>query len=185
LNLSYSDIQGGWQGTGNIDIDPLFRDTANGDFHLMSTICGSPYESPCIDVGDPAIQDILLECDWGLGYQISDMGAYGGGDSTLQAIEDHIPVPNDFVLDQNYPNPFNAHTKIAFNLPYDSYVRITVYDILGRQIRDLIDDLYQSGKHIVEWDGKDNTGNEVSSGFYFYTFEADEFTAVKKMLMLK
>ena len=103
----------------------------------------------------------------------------------MNPIEDNIPVPDGFVLDQNYPNPFNARTQIAFNLPYDSYVRITVYDILGRQTRDLIDDVYLSGKHIVEWDGKDNTGNEVSSGFYFYIFEADEFTTVKKMLMLK
>ncbi|UCC79598.1 MAG: hypothetical protein JSW64_15255, partial [Candidatus Zixiibacteriota bacterium] len=67
LEVSYCDVEGGWQGVGNIDIDPLFRDTANGDFHLVSTFCGDPYDSPCIDVGDPAIQDYLLDCDWGLG----------------------------------------------------------------------------------------------------------------------
>jgi flagellar hook assembly protein FlgD len=64
-------------------------------------------------------------------------------------------------------------------------VNITIYDIMGRQTRSLIHDVFRSGRHIVEWDGKDNTGNTVASGFYFYRFEADEFSDVRKMLMLK
>jgi parallel beta-helix repeat protein/predicted outer membrane repeat protein len=75
----YCDIQGGLPGVGNIDVDPLFRDTANVDFHLMSTACGDPYNSPCIDAGDPSISDDSLDCMHGLGTAVSDMGAYGGG----------------------------------------------------------------------------------------------------------
>ena len=62
--FSFCNIQGGWPGVGNIDIAPLFRDPANGDFHLMSIACGDPFDSPCIDTGDPTIQDIVL--DWPL-----------------------------------------------------------------------------------------------------------------------
>jgi hypothetical protein len=77
--IIYSDIQGGFPGFGNIDADPLFRDTTNGDFHLMSTSCGDAFNSPCIDAGDSAIVDNIIDCDYGLGTVRSDMGAYGGG----------------------------------------------------------------------------------------------------------
>ena len=103
--ITYSDIADTlWPGEGNISVDPLFRDPENGDFHLMSTACGDPYDSPCIDAGDPSIFDYLLHCDWGLGEVRSDMGAYGG-----QAIPTHIreerepTIPMACGLFQNYP----------------------------------------------------------------------------------
>jgi parallel beta-helix repeat protein len=89
--ISYCDIQGGWEGEGNIDIEPLFRDAENGDFHLMSTECGDPDDSPCIDAGDPSILDYPLDCDWGLGSERSDMGAYGGGSTA----SDCAYIPGD------------------------------------------------------------------------------------------
>jgi predicted outer membrane repeat protein len=111
LIVNYSNIQGGWPGIGNIDVDPLFRDPVNGDFHLMSIACGDSADSPCIDAGDPNILDSLLDCSWGLGGLRSDMGAYGGADSLITAIlENQIPTPSRFMLMQNYPNPFIART---------------------------------------------------------------------------
>ncbi|MHA1942610.1 MAG: right-handed parallel beta-helix repeat-containing protein, partial [Candidatus Hodarchaeales archaeon] len=111
--ITYCDIQDSvFQGIGNIDVDPLFRDTANGDFHLMSTFCGDSADSPCIDAGDPNILDSLLDCSWGLGGARSDMGAYGGGDSVSVGIFGDLPsLPERFILLQNYPNPFNSETK--------------------------------------------------------------------------
>ncbi|UCE64886.1 MAG: hypothetical protein JSU85_08320 [Candidatus Zixiibacteriota bacterium] len=91
---SYCNIQGGCYGEGNIDIDPLFRDPLNDDYHLMSTACGDPYDSPCIDAGHPNFLDSLVDCSWGLGSIRSDMGAYAGGDSTLHT-EWVINVPGD------------------------------------------------------------------------------------------
>ncbi|UCE65804.1 MAG: hypothetical protein JSU85_13210 [Candidatus Zixiibacteriota bacterium] len=77
--ITYSNIQGGWAGEGNINIDPLFRDPQGGDFHLQDSInCGDPLYSPCIDTGSPVIFDSLLDCSRGLGTLRSDMGAYGG-----------------------------------------------------------------------------------------------------------
>ena len=91
LTISYSDVKGGmasvyvgpgsilnW-GAGMIDNNPLLRSPGAGDFHLMSAACGDPDDSPCIDTGSPAIIDSLLDCSWGLGTILSDMGAYGGG----------------------------------------------------------------------------------------------------------
>ena len=78
LNYIYCDIQGGYPGHGNIDTDPLFRDTTSGDYHLMSIACGDAFESPCIDAGSPLYYDDSLLCNWGLGTTLCDIGAYGG-----------------------------------------------------------------------------------------------------------
>ncbi|MCP4581943.1 MAG: hypothetical protein GY839_10010 [candidate division Zixibacteria bacterium] len=78
--ISYSNIPGSWVGDGNIDIDPQFRDPENGDYHLQATACGDAYNSGCIDIGSPDMTDSLLGCLWGLGTDLCDMGAYGGGD---------------------------------------------------------------------------------------------------------
>jgi hypothetical protein len=75
----YCDIMGGYAGEGNIDADPMFRDTTAGDYHLMSTACEDPYNSPCIDAGMDRFMDDSLACDLGLGSRLCDMGAFGGG----------------------------------------------------------------------------------------------------------
>jgi hypothetical protein len=104
--IIYCDIQGGWPGIGNIENDPLFRDPENGDLHLMSTACGDPYDSPCIDIGAPVIEDSLLACSRGLATILSDMGAYGGGVI--------IASCNDYVIgDFNCSGLFNIGDIVA------------------------------------------------------------------------
>jgi parallel beta-helix repeat protein len=180
-DIIFSDIQGGWEGEGNIDVDPLFRDPENGDFHLMSTACGDPYDSPCIDAGHPDILDSLLDCSWGLGQIRSDMGAYGGGDSLTVGIDEYdIPIPQIFSLSQNYPNPFNSATVIRYALPEPAHVKIEIFDILGRKVETLIDENQQAGYHQIIWNAA-----EKSSGIYLYKIEAGSFTETKKMLLLK
>lgn len=179
--ITYCDIQDGCEGEGNIDVDPLFRDPENGDFHLMTTYCGDPYDSPCIDAGHPNIIDSLLDCDWGLGELRSDMGAYGGGDSVEVDIDDQSPhIPNRFALAQNCPNPFNAFTTIKYNLPKETDVTIDIYDIIGRKVETLVDKQQPAGYHHVVWDA-----NDKSSGMYFYRIKTGDYTETKKMLLLK
>jgi len=188
---------------GNIDVDPLFRDPENGDFHLMATYCGDPYDSPCIDTGHPDIIDSLLDCDWGLGelrsdmgaYIIdslldcdwglgelrSDMGAYGGGDSVQVGIDDQEPVlPKLYALSQNYPNPFNASTTISYTLPCPSDVTLYIYDILGRKVQTLVSTNQPAGYHRAIWQA-----DEFSSGVYFYKIQAGGYAETKKMVLLK
>jgi nitrous oxidase accessory protein NosD len=181
IEITYTNIRNGWPGEGNIDADPLFRDPENDDFHLMSTECGDPYDSPCIDAGHPDILDSLLDCSWGLGGLRSDMGAYGGGDSVTVSIDNEMPeIPNRFALAQNYPNPFNASTVIRYSLPEPSDVIIEIYDILGRKVETLVQGEQQAGYHQVIW----NAGKR-SSGMYFYRIEAGEYTETRKMVLLK
>ena len=179
--IIYCDIQSGWTGEGNIDVDPLFRDPENGDFHLMSTECGDPYDSPCIDAGHPDIIDSLLDCSWGLGTILSNMGAYGGGDSATVGIIDQEPrVPDRFALLQNYPNPFNAQTVIRYSLPSESDVTIKIFDILGRKVETLVDEKQRAGYHKAVWNAIDR-----SSGIYFYRIQAGEHSETRKMLLIR
>lgn len=179
--FSYCDIQGGWEGEGNIDNDPLFRDPANGDFHLMSTACGDSLDSPCIDSGNPALTDLLLDCLWGLGAERSDIGAYGGGDSLIVDVDQRgLEIPHQVLISKNYPNPFNAATIILYDLPQAANVRLEIYDILGRKIETMVSGRQVAGPHSITWDAR-----EVPSGVYFYKIEADQSTETRKMVLAK
>jgi hypothetical protein len=86
----------------------------------------------------------------------------------------------EYALSQNYPNPFNPTTRIEFTLPEASKVKLRVYDVLGREVMVLKDELLEAGYHTVEF-----SGTALSSGLYFYRLEAGKFTALKKMLLVK
>jgi hypothetical protein len=94
-------------------------------------------------------------------------------------------LPSSYVLEQNYPNPFNPETVISFSLPKSSNVQIKIYDVLGNEVRTLIDEVRIAGKHNIYWNATDNYGKRVASGVYFYTISADNFTQTKKMVLMK
>jgi acyl-CoA thioesterase-1 len=90
-----------------------------------------------------------------------------------------------FKLHQNFPNPFNATTTIHYSLPYNSQVKIAIYNLFGRQVRELGNSFEPAGYKSVTWDGRDDSGRHVASGVYFYLIESPGFRAVKKMLLIK
>jgi hypothetical protein len=96
-----------------------------------------------------------------------------------------LGVPERFALYENYPNPFNPSTTIRFEVPKDVRLKLTVHNLLGRQIRSLVDGPQASGVYTVVWDGRDNAGIQVASGVYFYRLQAADFVQTKKMLLLK
>jgi hypothetical protein len=93
--------------------------------------------------------------------------------------------PTEFSLSQNYPNPFNPETYIEFGLSKASHVKIDIFNIVGQKVKTLVDEEMQPGKYVADWDGKDEKGTAVSSGIYFYRMEADDFSDMKKMLLVK
>ena len=95
------------------------------------------------------------------------------------------PIPEVFALHQNYPNPFNPTTQIRYDLPDDANVNITIYDIMGRSIRSLVNSNQTAGYRSIRWDGKNNLGEGVSAGMYIYMIQAGEFRQTKKMVLLK
>jgi len=88
-------------------------------------------------------------------------------------------------LNGNYPNPFNPATTISFTLPRIMDVKLKIYDILGREVRELLDGKQNAGAHLVLWNGTNNRGQFVSSGVYFYRFQAGDFISTRKMLFMK
>ena len=180
LDLRYCNIQGGWPGEGNINTNPLFRDPDSSDFHLMAIACGDPFDSPCIDMGAPTIIDTLLDCDWGLGTERSDMGAYGGGDGFVGIDEPSEYLPAKVSLSQNYPNPFNMSTMIKYELPTHSRVTIDIYDVLGRKVSTLEDAVRPAGYHELIWNAEG-----LSSGVYFYKLQAGDYIKTRKMMLIK
>jgi hypothetical protein len=98
---------------------------------------------------------------------------------------DAEPIPEVFALHQNYPNPFNPTTQIRYDLSDDANVNITIYDIMGRSIRSLVNNNQTAGYRSIRWDGKNNLGEGVSAGMYIYMIQAGEFRQTKKMVLLK
>ena len=93
--------------------------------------------------------------------------------------------PNTFRLNQNYPNPFNPTTNLSYELSADSYVIITVYDLLGNVVRNLVSEYQSSGLKSVQWDATNEQGQSVAAGVYLYRIESGSFTNTKKMILLK
>lgn len=103
----------------------------------------------------------------------------------VREIDEGESPPSDFVLFQNYPNPFNPTTNIEFLLPHSGQVKIEIYNISGQKVRTLVDQFLKAGHKLVDWDGKDDNGNDVSSGIYFYRLQAGDFSETKKMVLLR
>ncbi len=95
------------------------------------------------------------------------------------------PLPKTYSLIQNYPNPFNPSTTIRYELPQDSRITLAIYDIMGREVRTLIQGEQAAGNKSVVWEGTNNIGQPVSSGVYLYRLQAGEFSLTKKMVLLR
>ncbi len=185
ITITYSNVQGGWPGQGNIDVHPLFRDPENHDFHLTAVYCGDPYNSPCIDAGHLDSLDVLLDCFHGLGTDRADMAAYGGRNSGWPTgIDDdessNLLIPKAFLLHQNYPNQFNANTVISYQLPTRGHVKLEIYNLSGQKVATLIDNEQEAGYKSVNWGA-----STVSSGLYFYKLTAGDLTETKRMMLVK
>jgi hypothetical protein len=89
-------------------------------------------------------------------------------------------LPKTYALNQNYPNPFNPTTEISFDLPKSSHVELNVFNVLGQNVKTLVDQNMAAGSHTLTWDA-----SGVASGVYFYRIKAEDFTATKKMMVLK
>ncbi len=106
------------------------------------------------------------------------------GDGTTAVENSPSPVFN-YSLEQNYPNPFNPTTRIHFTLAKKGFVRLAVYDLLGREVEILVDEIQTAGGHAVDWNGVDHAGQRVGNGVYFYQIKAGEFISTRRMVLLK
>ncbi len=94
-------------------------------------------------------------------------------------------LPTTFALSQNYPNPFNPTTTIEFSIQASQRVNLTVYNIIGQQVKTLVDGYLSAGAHSIEWNATDEKGQSVATGIYLYRLQVDQHSQAKKMLFLK
>jgi parallel beta-helix repeat protein len=183
--IIYNDVEGGYAGEGNIDLNPDFNQPG---YYLSNT-------SPCIDAGkdsvvfndreDPSIPGNAL---WpSQGTLRNDMGVFGGPNCAdlpmiITSVNDEIEgsMPDEFKLFQNYPNPFNPGTIITFRIAESGFVSLKVYDLLGNEVAILISEEKPAGNYEVSFDA-----SSFSSGTYFYRLSAGNFTEIKKMILIK
>ncbi len=104
---------------------------------------------------------------------------------SLAPLEHKAIQPKDFVVYQNYPNPFNPGTEIRYSIPMDAKVEVAVFNLLGEKVATLVSKHQQQGVHKVAWDGRDDSGQRVSSGVYLFTVKAGDQFEMKKMVMMK
>lgn len=110
---------------------------------------------------------------------------FEGGTVTLDSRAPSANLPTSFGMSQNVPNPFNPTTQVSFALPKAAKVNLSVYNVLGQQVKTLVDGDMNAGYQTVTWDGTDRTGSQVASGVYFYKLRAGDYSDTKKMLLLK
>ena len=103
----------------------------------------------------------------------------------LNTATESSDLPESFALRQNYPNPFNPVTTIAFDLPAREFVRLTVHNVLGQPVAELVSASLEAGRYSVNWDARTNGGAPAGSGMYFYTLEAGSHVATRSMILLK
>ena len=116
-------------------------------------------------------------------YSEIDVSSCDGGE-ILKVPNINVPA-NNFTLKDNYPNPFNPITNISYDLPEDSFVNITIYDMRGNVVNNLVNAKQSSGYKSVQWNAKDNLGQPLSAGVYLYSIETKGFRQTKKMILLK
>ncbi len=122
-----------------------------------------------------------------IGVAVSDSSLI---DWSVIGVKDRqISVSLSYVLHPAYPNPFNPSTTLRYDLPQASRVRLTIYDVMGREVRTLVQGEQGAGYQSVNWGGTDNSGQPVSSGVYLYRIEAGPpaggFSLTKKMVLLR
>ena len=162
-----------WRGDSTL----LFINAANGDIFDSTVISGHPSvkqafaywnDSPlhaAVMVGDSAM---VLEFD-----------------AIVDVPSDDPSTPSSFTLSQNYPNPFNATTEIRFSLARASDVTLTIYNLLGQEVKTLVNGRTSAGEHRVAWDGTDASGKPCGTGVYLYQLQTTDASQSRKMLLLK
>ncbi len=183
ITVAYSDIQGGWSGTGteNINADPLF---VAGSFQLSD-------KSPCIGNGIASFdfggvtcccpaKDLAGNLRPNPAGSNPDIGAYESPLATEVMNSYQTEIPQSYFLAQNYPNPFNPSTVISYQLPVSSHVDLSIYNLLGQKVLTLVSEQQSAGVHKFNFDAKG-----LASGVYLYRLEAGEFVQVKKLILMR
>jgi hypothetical protein len=178
----------------DVPMFPAFPGTADAylDNHLAKSVVSSDNEAVwtlvltddadvSVEVATiPDIYDVTID---GINVREVSSVKLEAGEHTLVTLLKAVPV--NFVLEQNRPNPFNPVTSINYSVPSETRVTLEVFNVLGEKLRTLVDEVQTAGNWTARWDGKNDNGEQMTSGVYFYKMTAGGFSATHKMTLVK
>lgn len=178
LNISIINryVTPGWDSIGICDWHICY---SPGQYSITSVIAPNVNETLYVYFS-PYMHPGTGRCTVRINYQNSTI------DQDFEVVANPIGIQQisstikDFSLGQNYPNPFNPVTKINFSIPKSNYVSLVVYDILGKEVKVLVNEKLSAGEYETDFDASD-----YPSGFYYYILKTDNFRSVKKMILIK
>jgi hypothetical protein len=165
--------------TDNIGFTVLRSESRNGEYQVISEEV-----IPSCESGNYTYTDSTAKTSSVYFYKLRDV-------STSGLFSDHGPImvesklPKQFKILQNYPNPFNPATNIRFELPVPAETRIFIFNISGQMVKKLVQRKLDQGYHQITWDGRNESGIQVSSGVYYYRVIAERFEETRKMVLLR
>ena len=136
---------------------------------------------PTLELMSPFLANDLAE-NWS---SSEGLGTPGTTNSVFLDNDSRKSLPSNIKLSDNYPNPFNPYTTIEYQLDITQRVNVSIYDLLGRRIKTLVNDIKNAGQHTIQWDAKDSEGLIVAGGVYLYQIQTDSYNQSKKMVYLK
>lgn len=153
---------------------------------------------------DPAYKMVMVDKSHGEQYNLAENNSfilkmtstrnlgrhftvfYGSASWVDEEVNELIKtIPKEYHLSQNYPNPFNPVTTINYQIPTDQQVRLSIYNILGQEVKTLVNGEQYAGYYTIRWDGSNNSYSKLSSGTYLYVIQTENYRQVKKMVLLK
>ncbi|MFA7289484.1 MAG: T9SS type A sorting domain-containing protein [Melioribacteraceae bacterium] len=194
LGLDFHDVKFFWKGTGDHDGDGVtegLQEEVHGLIEKVSTLL--PDADPHAETSNAwtrvqleaayNIRTIYYDNSWGIHnpkFTIDLLNTTWDALNGITDVAEDSQIPTEFTVYQNYPNPFNPTTNIKFSIPKASNVKVIVYDAIGREVRQLVNNELNAGTHTLQFNA-----TNLASGIYLYRIEAGEFTKVSKMLLIK
>jgi hypothetical protein len=174
-NVRKTDSQDFWLIRGDVSGDTLWTTTIGDSVNEIAFDVKQTFEYGYIATGTKYNNEVGMEQMWlvRLGEEITDI--------ELPAAQ----FPERFVLEQNYPNPFNSTTTIRYSVAKQAKILLKVYDILGQELKVLVNEYHSPGQKSVTWDGTDQYGRFVSSGIYLYQLQTENEVQIRKMMLIK
>lgn len=173
-NAYFYDLNSGWMtGYWNDSSRGFVFKTFNGGTNWFEQNVGTNERIRAVNFVD-------ANTGWIVGFNGIIYKTTNGGGDPIGIIKINNEIPDKFSLSQNYPNPFNPETRISFDIPKNTFVRLTIYNIEGKEIELLLNQYIKAGKYLINWNS-----TIYSSGVYFYKLDTDRYTKTKKMVILK
>lgn len=160
--------------------DNIYASTWAGGVYKLDLSNKSTNTWKPVGMGGYGVSSIMFNNSEGVMYAGTRDGQLFKKDNSLTGLEENSELPTEFELAQNYPNPFNPATKIEFSIPKAGSYNLTVYNILGQEVRTLVNGEFQPGKYTVDFNASD-----LASGIYIYRFIGQNVTFTKKMMLIK